>query len=576
MRISPSLVVLIILIGGGPASLRAQGGLEALGGLGGLVGSFISRDAYVGSVQVSLLQLRTGQARVSLHGFSMNPPAGPGWYIAFPLQSRPDVVQTIWFVQDPHRFTIWGKHGSIRSRPRTFMIALQYYGASAGDFAARVRDAKSAEWRVEGIQVLSLDAHAVQVANVSCAEYTARLIDRRVPYLYHEQPFVVTLAGRACPHPDAPALTVDVSQSVRSVAGETPPAADSGLDGFLRGVSLDAFHGPTVERIARLDNSASARGKDESFRVTGVGLGDGVVWITHQIAKQPMLLSRVDSTSGELIAQIPVEGALAGVTGQGVWITRDSNVWRVDPALNKVAEKMAIECSPHVLAHALQAGDFGMWFGCRTVEVVIKKSSPDPSGFVRRLDPATGSAAPEIELRGPLFEMRGTNRTAWALTAPPARTANSLAEIDPETNRLIRTIDLGTKPGRYMEVAGNEAWMVRSAKDQEEVIKLDLDAGSIAAVVSLPRGRRVRGLAIAADTIWVSTDRDWDPRESVTLGSAAGLLRINRSKPALQGSLIPTGTAARVIGLRDGILWLYDNEGTILCVRSSDPDTRRD
>jgi hypothetical protein len=556
MRISRSVVFLIILIGGGPASLRAQLGLEAIAGLGGLIGSFTSRDAYVGSVQVSLLPLRAGQTRLSLHGFSMNPPAGTGWYVAFPLQSRPDVVQTMWFVQNPHRFTIWGKHGSIRSRTRTLMIALQYYGASAGDFAARVRDAKSAEWKVEGIQVLSLDAHAVQVANVSCAEYTARLIDRRVPYLYHEQPFVVTLAGRACPHPDAPALTVDVSQSVRSVAGETPPAADSGLDSFLRGVSLDAFRGPTVERTARLDNSASPREKNESLRVTGVALGDGVVWITHQIGKQPMLLSRVASTSGELIAQIPVEGALAGVTGQGVWITRESNVWRVDPALNAVAQKMAIECAPGVLTRAFWAGDFGLWFGCRTV--------------VLRLDPATGGVAAEIELRGPLFEMRGTNRTVWALTEPRVRTANSLVEIDPATNRLIRTIDLGTEPGRYLEVSDNEAWMVRSAKGHEEVIKLDLNAGSIVAVVPLPRGRRVHGLAIAADTIWVSTDRDWDPRESVTLGSAAGLLRIDRSKPALKGSLIPTATAARVIGLRDGILWLYDDQGTILCVRSSD------
>jgi hypothetical protein len=570
VRISRSVVFLIILIGGGPATVRAQGGLGAFAGLGDLIGSFGSRDAYVGSVEVSLLQLRAGQTRLSLHGFSMTPPVGTGWYVAFPVHSRPDVVQTIWFVQDPHRFTIWGKHDSIRSRTRTLMIALQYYGARAGDFTARVRETKSAEWSVAGIQVLSLDAHPVQVANVSCAEYTARLIDRRVPYSYHEQPFVVTVAGRACPHPDAAALIVDVNQSVRSVDGETPAAADTGLDSFLRGVSFEEFRGPTVERMARLDTWPSVRSKDdEFFRVTGAALSNGVLWTTHQIGKQPALLSRLDSTSGELIAQIPVEGALAGVTGHGVWITRGSDVWRVDSALNAVAQKMAIDCWPRVPTGGFRAGDFGIWFGCQRMEIG-ENPSPDPSAAVRRLDPATGSAAPAIELRAPVFEIRGTNRLVWVLTAPRARAGNRAVEIDPETNRLIRTIDLGTASGRYLEVSDNEAWMVRSAKDHEEIIKLDLNAGRIVAVVPLARGRRARGLAIARDTVWVSTDRDWDPRETVTLGSAAGLLRIDRSTPATTGSLIPTATAARVIGVRDGILWLYSDDGTIVGVRSSD------
>jgi hypothetical protein len=570
VRILRSVVFLIILIGGGPATVRAQGGLEAFAGLGDLIRSFGSREAYVGSVEVSLLQLRAGQRRLSLHGFSIAPPAGAGWYVAFPLRSRPDVVQTIWFVQDPHRFTMWGKHGSIQSRTRTLMIALQYYTAKANDFTARVRDTKSAEWSVAGIQVLSLDAHPVQVANVSCAEYTARLIDRRVPYLYDEQPFVVTVAGRACPHPNAPALIVDVNQSVRSVDGETPAAADTGLDSFLRGVSFDAFRGPTVERMARLDTWPSVRGKDdEFFRVTGVALSNGVLWTTHQVGRKPALLSRLDGTSGELIAQIPVEGALAGVTGHGVWITRGSEGWRVDSALNAAAREMAIDCWPRVPTGGFRAGDFGIWFGCQRMEVG-GKPSPDPSASVRRLDPATGSAAPQIELGGPVFEIRGTNRVVWALTAPRARTGNSVVEIDPETNHLIRTIDLGTASGRYMEVSDHEAWMVRSAKDHEEVIKLDLNAGRIVAVVPLTRGRRARGLAIARDTVWVSTDRDTDPRETMALGSAAGLLRIDRSTPALTGSLIPTATAARVIGLREGLLWLYSDDGTILGVRSSD------
>jgi hypothetical protein len=180
----PTLVATgALAIAGWHAPLRAQGALGGVGGLGELIGSFVTRQAYVGSTRVTLLQLRDPTPRLALHGFSIATPAAAGWYLAYPEPSRADVVQAVWFVKDPHRFTAWAKGNRIPARPLSLMATLRFYGnTSAGGFPSRLKELKTAEWTAGGVRVLALETRPMRLSNVECAEYEATLVDRRAPF----------------------------------------------------------------------------------------------------------------------------------------------------------------------------------------------------------------------------------------------------------------------------------------------------------------------------------------------------------------------------------------------------------
>jgi streptogramin lyase len=135
--------------------------------------------------------------------------------------------------------------------------------------------------------------------------------------------------------------------------------------------------------------------------------------------------------------------------------------------------------------------------------------------------------------------------------------------IDPATNQLVRTLVLGASGCSHLTIVGNDAWLV-SANDS--VRRIDLTSGRTVYSVKPLKGRLTLGLAVAGEAVWLATTSS-DDEAGLKLGSDGGLVRLDRRTGAIVGRMLPTGTANRLIGVRDNHVWLYDSEGAIVRVR---------
>ena len=251
------------------------------------------------------------------------------------------------------------------SRPPVLAAKLQFYGEAAdADFTARVLETKRREWNAAGVTVVAFDARGLRLNGTDCADYGASLIDRRGPDPALEQPSSVTIAGRACRHPDAPWLTVDVNATHRDTGGELRQAIDPAWDAFVRSVTLDAFQGPIVESVLLLGGAERPGPGPEADRVLigGAVLGTAGVWVSHiplPGAGLPVLsLSYIDDAFRRTEVEISVSGgAVRGVTGDSVWVSGGSMAVRVDAASHTAAPRFELLCSPWELSLRLPAAD---------------------------------------------------------------------------------------------------------------------------------------------------------------------------------------------------------------------------
>lgn len=97
--------------------------------------------------------------------------------------------------------------------------------------------------------------------------------------------------------------------------------------------------------VARVHKAARETGRiiavlaQDSYG-TDIGVGLGSVWVVNHRGDRGGTVSRLDPSTGELLATIPVEPYpwFLAVCEDGVWVSNGSTVSRIDPAANRVAE----------------------------------------------------------------------------------------------------------------------------------------------------------------------------------------------------------------------------------------------
>ena len=196
------LLTLVVIIAGA-VTLSAQTPLETFAGIAELIWSFRGgREVVVGTTHLTVRRLSEKRPRARLHGFSVGPPAGDGWYVGYPWNTNADIVQAVWFVNQPlQRTAKAGSGGAMTSRPPVLAARLQFYGEAAdADFTARVLETKRREWNVPGVTVVAFDARGLRLNGTDCADYDASLIDRRGP-----EPVPATAVERHHRRPRVPA-----------------------------------------------------------------------------------------------------------------------------------------------------------------------------------------------------------------------------------------------------------------------------------------------------------------------------------------------------------------------------------
>jgi YVTN family beta-propeller protein len=202
---------------------------------------------------------------------------------------------------------------------------------------------------------------------------------------------------------------------------------------------------------------------------SGLAVGAGAVWVS---SSQDGTVARIDPATNRVVATIPVGPAPAAVTvAAGVlWVALpDNGLGRIDPASNR----STVVNVPGCCAGELAAGEGALWVANRG------------DGTLVRVDPVTGRVAARVPL--PKTGDQRPHQVAvgegavWVTSTSPRRQArNLLWRVDPVSNQVTGTLDLGPTsaggiPNRV--AAGNGAVWV-GGSTQGSILRLEPTATS--------------------------------------------------------------------------------------------------
>jgi virginiamycin B lyase len=166
---------------------------------------------------------------------------------------------------------------------------------------------------------------------------------------------------------------------------------------------------------------------------SGLAIGAGAVWVSRH---SDGTVARIDPATNRVVATIGVGRAPGAMTVAGgvVWVALPENggLSRIDPASNR----STVIRVPRCCAGELAASDGALWVANRG------------DGTLVRVDPATGRVAarvllPRTTVQRP-HQVAAGEGAVWVTSASPRKgSANLLWRVDPGSNRVIGTLDLG-------------------------------------------------------------------------------------------------------------------------------------
>jgi YVTN family beta-propeller protein len=191
---------------------------------------------------------------------------------------------------------------------------------------------------------------------------------------------------------------------------------------------------PADNRVVRIDPATNdvvattAVGRAAS----GLAVGAGAVWVSRH---SDGTVVRIDPATNQVAATIAVGRAPGAVTVAGgvVWVALpERGLGRIDPASNRSTVVGVSRCCDGELA----AGGGALWVANRGDDTLV------------RVDLATGRVAARIPLPRPTeqrpHQVAVGDGAVWVTSASPRRgTANLLWRVDPASNQVIGTLDLG-------------------------------------------------------------------------------------------------------------------------------------
>ena len=174
----------------------------------------------------------------------------------------------------------------------------------------------------------------------------------------------------------------------------------------------------TTDTVTGTFNVPISSGSEGSFAVT-----DGGVWvITNNGGTSSGTLTRVDPTSGQVVADIKVANDSHGIAaaGNSIWVTSYSgnSVTRVNAQSNAVLATIPVGKSPRFIA----GGEGGVWALCQG------------PGSVAHIDPESGKVVGEINTNTPGGggDVAAGEGAVWVTTF-----GRPVTRIDPKTDKVI-------------------------------------------------------------------------------------------------------------------------------------------
>jgi Tol biopolymer transport system component len=294
-----------------------------------------------------------------------------------------------------------------------------------------------------------------------------------------------------------------------------------------------------------------------------VTYGEGSIWVTRRDA--PSLsgnVLRIDPTTSEVVATIPVDAVPQWETGGGGITVALGSVWvagsvarpdggteaaavQIDPATNTVLE--TIRLGGRAADDLAVGSDGSVWALLRTMsgQPEVVKLDASTHSVVASLQPLGGSYGRYIFASG--------GGALVDLAEPPAGPIDSstMMAVDPSTGDLLATVWLRSLPYSATAMGDGEVW----AATGTTLERLDLASGK-----TLGEPFEVTN---TGDTLAVGEGRVWfvGPEDRGVLHGydpAAGQVDVNVDLGA--------GVAATAMAVSPGAVWVLDFGGTLIRV----------
>lgn len=290
------------------------------------------------------------------------------------------------------------------------------------------------------------------------------------------------------------AITVHAYVRVVVSAQATISGVGSELGGLT--ASRDAVWaraGGEVVKIDPVTNTVVAR-------VAAPGLGgldadEGEVYVA---SFDDDVVRRIDADAARVTATVEVglnpEGV--DVTADSVWVAnhRGGSVTRIDRRSNAVTATISV--GPTGPSGPQQIAEYGgsVWVGVPNTWSVV------------RLDATTNAVVATIPVPPRALPCGGFAFTPDAVWIGSCEERSAVARIDPATNRLVTTVDVGGYNYDPAVVDGAPWFPVYDLlSGNRRLVRIDPEQNDVTAVAELGLGPRLRGAVAAFGSLWVST-----------------------------------------------------------------------
>jgi len=229
------------------------------------------------------------------------------------------------------------------------------------------------------------------------------------------------------------------------------------------------------------------------------------LWVTDWDATKVL---RFDPVTLRATASIDISAAPKGVlvTTAAVWVasTRGGSVARIDPETNEIVATITLGPTGPSGPNWLASGFGSIWAGVPNV------------GSVFRINEKTNAIEATIPILGPASPCGGLATTSTAVWITSCDGSSLVTQIDPATNTVVGTIDLGGK-GYTFAVVADRPWI---SPTEGQIVRLDPVSHAVDRVIAPGLGFASGGgdVVVAAGSMWVM---DWASNRVLRLPIAA-------------------------------------------------------
>jgi virginiamycin B lyase len=263
-----------------------------------------------------------------------------------------------------------------------------------------------------------------------------------------------------------------------------------------------------------------------------MAIGFGSIWVVNY---KPPRVSRVDPTTGAVVAEIPLIGKAClgiGMTADRVWVPSCGAVTltEIDPRTNRIVGQRAVPIPVSVEgSFAVEAQSF--WFPV--------SGADSSSTALARVDPQTGAVQQMISVPRGSEAIVGGFGAIWVASSG----TNAVLRIDPDENRVTARIPVGPSP-KFMAVGEGALWVQN--RSDGSVSRVDPHTNHEVARIEAHTPTLYGDIAVGDGAVWLAVD-------------STVITRIDPRTNSVAYQIV-TSHGADAVRFGFGALWAADHE----------------